>query len=72
MGGPWTSAGDSVDRDLQAHGQREATEVGETCAHCNARVTSKSGYNAVSLKWAEGVDLSQRCVESLMRANISL
>jgi len=31
---------------VEAHGQREATEVGETCAYCNARVTSKSGYNA--------------------------
>lgn len=32
---------------FEAHGQlREATEVGQTCAHCNARVSSKSGYNA--------------------------
>ena len=38
----------------QAHGQlREATEVGQTCAHCNARVSSKSGYNVASFAISE-------------------
>ena len=39
---------------VQAHGQsREATDVGQTCGHCYARVSSKSGYNVASFAISE-------------------